>query len=253
MVGVKRAIIPAAGLSSRMYPYTKHINKLMLPILNKPIVHYLVDECVDAGIKEIIISGSNLKDVKDYFRKDPNLRKMVKKFGNRFGMNKLKSTEEHCKIIYVTQKRPRGWEYELYRARKKLKGEPFAVLFADCIYPEKKHSLKYLVKRFNKTGENLTSSVGRYVFRPDVLRILKKLNFQDGDPNKKSEHDFIKQVMKHKGLQFLYKVIGKYALETGKPLDYIKTQTYFALHDKSIKKEYKKYLKKIMKNEVRRY
>ena len=57
MTKVKKAIIPAAGIGSRLFPYTKHINKLMLPILNKPIIQYLVDELVDSGIEEIIITG----------------------------------------------------------------------------------------------------------------------------------------------------------------------------------------------------
>ncbi|MBT3304655.1 NTP transferase domain-containing protein [Candidatus Woesearchaeota archaeon] len=179
MTKVKKAIIPAAGIGSRLFPYTKHINKLMLPILNKPIIQYLVDELVDSGIEEIIITGRYLKAIKEYFRATPQLLEITRKLGQRGSLSKLKTAKRKCKITFVKQNKPTGWMFEVYNARKFLK-DNFIVVFSDLLYHSRTPAAKQAINVFNKKETNIHAS-GRFVFTPNLIKILSKINFKAGE------------------------------------------------------------------------
>jgi UTP--glucose-1-phosphate uridylyltransferase len=241
MKKVKKAIIPAAGLGSRMFPYTKGVNKLMLPILNKPSIHYLVDELVKSGIKEIIISGRNLDMIKNYFKNDPNLLEMTSKFGHKGALPKLKKTKCKCKIHYIEQKKPMGWMYEIYNSKNKINNEPFAVVLSDILYNSKEPALKQVIKQFEKSKTNIYS-VGRYIFNPTIFKILKKQRFKKGDDYTVVNNVFNYIETKESFLN--YSIKGK-RFTIGEPINYLKTITFFALQNKEVKKDYLQYLKSL--------
>ncbi len=245
MVKVKKAIIPAAGFGSRMYPYTKKINKLMLPLLNKPVVHYLVDELERSGIKEIIISGRYLKSVSDYFKKNKKFDVLVSKYGKEHASEKIKSTEKKISLIFLEQPQPKGWVYELKNAKRYLKKEPFVVMFSDVLWHSEIPVTKQLISLFNKTKQNICSR-GRFVFSPKIFELISGLKFKLGDPNKTTENHFMSLVLKNCLNQNNIK--GK-TFDIGNPIEYFKTFVFFSLHSR-IKKDCKTYMKEILKKRI---
>lgn len=236
MKTVKKAVIPAAGLGSRMFPYTKHINKLMVPILNKPVVQYLVDEIVASGIKEVIISGRYLDIVKDYFRYDKNLVNMTTKFGHKGAQQLLKIPDKKCKIIFLEQKQPKGWMYELYNARKYLKKEPFAVVFSDIVYCTDKPVLKQMIGKFKETNHCIYAN-GRYIMKPEnVFPLLEKRKFVLGD-----DFTAVNEIVKKLNSlgKITYMPINEKCFHIGNLADFIKANICFAMKDPELRKELK--------------
>lgn len=136
MVGIKnitKAIIPVAGLGTRMLPATKAIPKELLPILNKPIIHYVVEEAIDAGIKQIIfITNSKKKAIENYFDSNFFLESSLEKTKKKKLLESLKDTiSKSISISSVRQNKPLGLGDAIYRASKFINNEPFAVLLPD--------------------------------------------------------------------------------------------------------------------------
>ncbi|MCL4325223.1 MAG: UTP--glucose-1-phosphate uridylyltransferase [Candidatus Thermoplasmatota archaeon] len=119
---VRKAVIPAAGLGTRFYPLTKEQPKEMLPVVDKPTIHYVVEEAVNSGIEDIlIILGRNKDVIVDYF--DKSLRY------NNGGVD----IWNKCNIYYVRQKEQIGLADAIRYARAHVNDEPFAVLLGDTI------------------------------------------------------------------------------------------------------------------------
>ncbi len=122
--GVRKAVIPAAGLGTRLYPFTKVLPKEMLPLLNKPLIHYVVEEAVAAGVDDILIVVSRNKEALiDYFDKPPS------------GLeDNVTNLLEKATIYYVRQREALGLGDAIRYARKHVGGEPFAVLLGDTVF-----------------------------------------------------------------------------------------------------------------------
>ncbi len=238
---VKKAIIPAAGLGSRMFPLTKNTNKLMLPIINKPVIQLLCEEAYHSGIKEIIITGRNLNEIKKYFKKSKTLVEMTKNFGHKGSVKKLNEVFDKCKIRFIEQKKPRGWMHEIYLAKRWLKNDSFAVLFSDIIYDSKISALKQLVKKHKKTKLHIHSN-GRYIFKPSVFKFINKQKFFLGDDAKVVAS--VLSELDSKG-EFLHVPIEGEVFDTGEPLDYIKAITHFTLKNKEIGPSYQQHIREL--------
>jgi len=240
---ITTAIIPAAGLGSRMFPYTKHINKLMLPILNKPVIHYLVDELYKSGITKIIISGRNLGLIEEYFKYDQKLITHTKSFGHKGTLQSLKDINKEVKIIYLDQKEPKGWMYEIYHAKELLTRKPFAVAFSDTLTYAKEPVTKQLIKKHLETNLNILSN-GRYIFTNDIITILEKQKFSLGDDAISVNQVLSKLISKG---NLLYLPLEEKFLDVGTPINYLKTMTFFGINSDLTKKEYINYLKELSK------
>jgi UTP--glucose-1-phosphate uridylyltransferase len=124
MGGVRKAVIPAAGLGTRLYPFTKVLPKEMLPLLNKPLIHYVVEEAVAAGVDDILIVVSRNKEALiDYFDKPPS--------GLEDNVTHLL---EKATLYYVRQREALGLGDAIRYARKHVGDEPFAVLLGDTVF-----------------------------------------------------------------------------------------------------------------------
>ena len=131
---VRKAVIPAAGLGTRMLPATKTVPKEMLPLVDKPAIQYIVEEAVAAGIEDILIITSRSKSaMDDYFDYVPELEERLAASGKTGELGVVRGTADLANIFYVRQKETRGLGHAIARARRFVGDEPFAVLLGDDI------------------------------------------------------------------------------------------------------------------------
>ncbi len=131
---IKKAVIPAAGLRTRVIPITKAMPKEMLPIVDKPSIQYIVEEAVAAGIEDILIILSRGKGiVEDHFDRSPELEERLSATGKEEMLREVKAISELANITYLRQRELKGLGHAGYEARSFVGDEPFAVLYGDDV------------------------------------------------------------------------------------------------------------------------
>lgn len=134
MAIISKAVIPAAGFGTRHLPITKAIAKEMLPILDRPAIDYVVEECVLSGITDICIVVSRGKSmIADYFDRVPEIESSLAKAGKTALLEKMNAYMGKVHITYVRQPEMRGTAYAVDLCRDFAAGEPFALLFPDDV------------------------------------------------------------------------------------------------------------------------
>ena len=136
---IKQAIIPLAGLGTRLLPLTSVFAKELLPINGKPGLEYIIDECIEAGIKEIIFIISNKKImIKNYFNNDVFFKKIIKKKKDKRISNEYKKILKYKKMIkFVYQNNPRGTGDAVLKAKNFIKDNYFLMLLPDDLIVKK--------------------------------------------------------------------------------------------------------------------
>ena len=143
---VRKAIIPAAGLGTRLLPNTKSIPKEMLPLVDKPVIQYIVEEAVTAGIEEIlIITNRGKSPIEDYFDYAPDLEERLLADGKEEDAKTVRAVADMADVFFVRQKETKGLGHAVWRARNFVNNEPFAVLLGDDIMLSRTPVLKQLV------------------------------------------------------------------------------------------------------------
>ena len=143
---VRKAVIPAAGLGTRLLPLTKSMPKEMLPIVDRPAIHYVVEEAVKSGIDDIlIITGKGKRAIEDYFDRNFELEFYLKEKGKLEALKQIEEIGEMVDIYYVRQKKPLGLGDAILHAEKHVNGEPFAVLLGDDIIVSHNPAIKQLI------------------------------------------------------------------------------------------------------------
>jgi UTP--glucose-1-phosphate uridylyltransferase len=131
---IKKAVIPAAGLGTRFLPATKAQPKEMLPIIDTPTIQYVVQECVDSGIEDIlIISGKGKRSIEDHFDRNYELEARITEREDEAIYKQLRYIENMANIHFIRQKELNGLGDAIYHARFHCGNEPFAVLLGDTI------------------------------------------------------------------------------------------------------------------------
>jgi len=131
---VRKAVIPAAGLGTRMLPATKSVPKEMLPILNKPAIQYIVEEAVDSGIEDILIITNRGKNaIEDYFDYAPDLEESLKRANKTSAYDAVRYPTEMANVFFVRQKETKGLGHAVWCAKRFVGDEPFAVLLGDDV------------------------------------------------------------------------------------------------------------------------
>ena len=144
---VRKAIIPAAGLGTRLLPNTKSIPKEMLPLVDKPVIQYIVEEAVAAGVEQIlIITNRGKTSIEDYFDYAPDLEERLLADGKRKDAEIVHSVADMADVVFMRQKETKGLGHAVWRARSFVGDEPFAVLLGDDIMLGRKPVLKQLVE-----------------------------------------------------------------------------------------------------------
>jgi len=131
---IKKAVIPAAGFGTRFLPVTKAQPKEMLPIIDTPTIQYVVQECVDSGIEDIlIISGKGKRAIEDHFDRNFELESRIQEKEDEALYTQLRHIESMANIHFIRQKELNGLGDAIYHARFHCEHEPFAVLLGDSV------------------------------------------------------------------------------------------------------------------------
>lgn len=154
-----KAVIAAAGFGTRFLPQTKAMPKEMLPLIDKPIIQYVVEELVEAGIKDIIIVGNaNKRAIEDHFDEpSEELLNNLRAGGEKKAplIDQVKSIAYMANFIYIRQKGPYGNATPLLCASHLLKDEPFIYMFADDFFIAKPNSTQQLINLYQEKGGNV--------------------------------------------------------------------------------------------------
>lgn len=235
---ITKAVIPAAGLGTRMYPFTKEQPKLIIPILNKPVIEYLLEELTASGIKEIVIVSNHMTELQKLFKHDIHLMEMLKRLKKDTALKRIKHLESLGKVDLVRQDEPMGWLHEVLHAKQYLKKAPFLMSFSDVLYISKVPAAKQVIDIYKRTGKNVNANT-RYVLKPEIFDLLEKQEFKEGNDYNGM---WILGHLGNRNQIINYHIRGTFC-DMGDPLNYLKSQTLFGLNDLNIRQEYKNFLK----------
>jgi len=157
---VRKVIIPVAGFGTRFLPATKATPKEMLPIIDKPVIQYIVEEAVAAGIEDVILVTSHMKrPVEDHFDDNEELERWLEKQGKKSLLEEIKGISQLANFIYVRQKGPYGNATPVKNVEHIIGDEPFAVLFGDDVFDCKTPRLRQMLDVYEKYGGPVLASI----------------------------------------------------------------------------------------------
>jgi UTP--glucose-1-phosphate uridylyltransferase len=156
---VRKAVIPAAGLGLRFLPMTKAQPKEMLPVVDRPVIQYVVEEAILSGIEDIlIITGKGKRTIEDHFDISCELDRRLRQKNDRMLMAQEESLSNMADIHYIRQKKQKGLGDAILYARKHCDDEPFAVLLGDTITVSKaKTCTSQMMDAFDKYGRTIVA------------------------------------------------------------------------------------------------
>ena len=175
---VRKAVFPVAGLGTRFLPATKAMAKEMLPIVDKPLIQYAVEEAYASGITEIIfVTGAGKSAIENHFDHTCELEHTLMARGKDTQLKEIHALiPESGSIIYTRQNQPLGLGHAIWCARNIVGNEPFAVLLADDLIKAQKPVLKQMIEKFEELQASIVSVVE--VEREDTA----KYGILDADP-----------------------------------------------------------------------
>ena len=288
MSSIRKLVIPVAGLGTRFLPATKAQPKEMLPVVDKPIIQYVVEDAVKSGITDIImVTGPGKRAVEDHFSPSDELIRSLKKQGKTELAEQVKKIADLANFIFVRQKGPYGNGTPVLSAKDVVGDEPFAVMWGDeFFYTPKKPQLKQLIevyekyhspvltayevkrndtKRYgildaSKVGPGVyqvkgvvekpgperapshLATLGAFILTPDIFEALE--NTKLGRGGELWLVDAIVKIIK-KSPVYAREVEGIY-YDTGSKLGYLRANVDFALRDKTLGADFRKYLKSVV-------
>ena len=164
---IRKAVLPVAGLGTRVLPATKVIPKEMLPIVDKPTLQYIVEEAVAAGIEEIIFVISRSKRaIEDHFDSFPELELTLERKGKRKELAELRALQEAATYTSIRQSEPLGLGHAVLCAKELVGDEPFIVMLGDIIIPPEAPCLPQLIEVHERYGGSVLSLV---TLPPEVI------------------------------------------------------------------------------------
>lgn len=285
---IRKLVIPVAGLGTRFLPATKAQPKEMMPVVDKPIIQYVVEDAVRSGITDIIlVTGPGKRAVEDHFSPNYELINWLKKQDKKDMAEEVKKISDLANFIYVRQKGPYGNGTPVLCAKSVVGDEPFAVMWGDeFFYSPKKPQLKQLIEVYEKYGDPVITtykvddegtnrygiidalevengvyqvkkivekpgpdkapshlaSLGGFIFTPDIFESLE--NTKLGKGGELWLADANAKLLKKRPI-YAKLVEGEY-YDTGSKLGYLRANVDFALRDKKLADQFRKYLKGVV-------
>jgi|SRR5579883_94342 UTP--glucose-1-phosphate uridylyltransferase len=148
---IRKAVIPAAGLGTRLLPATKATPKEMLPLADKPSIQYIIEEAVASGIEHIIVITSRTKRIiEDHFDSAPELERMLEQKGDYKTLEMLKKIEDMAQVTFTRQPAPRGLGHAILQAKDLVGDEPFGVMLPDDLVDNGMPCLRQLMDVYER-------------------------------------------------------------------------------------------------------
>ena len=155
---VSKAVIPAAGLGTRFLPATKAMPKEMLPIVDRPVIQYVVEEAVAAGLSDLLmITGRNKNTLENHFDRVAELEQVLSQKGDEKKLFSVQASNQLADIHYTRQGDPRGLGHAVLRAKSHVGHNSFAVLLGDDILDSRDACLTQMLKLHEGTGDNVVA------------------------------------------------------------------------------------------------
>lgn len=154
MTRIKKAILPVAGFGTRFLPATKAQPKEMLPVVDKPVIQYLVEEAVEAGIEEVIfVTGRGKRAIEDHFDVSFELEETLVEKNKQDLLQAVQKISNLAKFSYVRQPLPLGDGHAIFQASHIIGDEPVLVLFGDCLFDSQVPASKQLIETYEKYND----------------------------------------------------------------------------------------------------
>lgn len=159
MQKIRKAVLPVAGFGTRVLPATKSLPKEMLPVFDRPAVHWVVDEALEAGIEHFVfVTGRNKNAIEDYFDRAYELEESLRRAGKTVQLKMLEDMlPEAGSKSFVRQQSPLGLGHAVWCARDIIGNEPFAVLLPDVLIQGTPSCLKQLIDVYDQIGGNVVA------------------------------------------------------------------------------------------------
>ena len=155
---VRKAVLPAAGWGTRFLPATKAQPKEMLPLVDKPVIQYAVEEAVAAGIEQIIIvTSSQKRAIEDHFDVSYELEHLLEERGDVEMLRRIKHISDLAQIAYVRQKEQLGLGHAVLMAKELIGHEPFAVILSDDVVVGDRPCIGQLIHAYNETHSSVVA------------------------------------------------------------------------------------------------
>lgn len=178
---ITKAVIPVAGLGTRFLPITKSVPKEMLPIVDKPTLSYIIDECIDSGITDILLITSPYKKViEDYFDQNYELEKRLVEREKLQELNYLNTKPKNVNIYFIRQGEPQGSGHAIKLAKTFVGNDSFAVLYGDDVMKSTIPALKQLINLHEQTSANI---IGCLEVKKELSSKYGMIKFQEKSTN----------------------------------------------------------------------
>ena len=208
---IKKAIIPAAGLGTRVLPASKSCPKEMLPIVDKPAIQYIVEEAVASGIRDILIITNRGKEIiEDHFDHSVELENILKARGREDTLKELNDLANMANIYYLRQKETRGLGDAVLRAKEFVGNEPFAVLYGDDVIIGETPTTSELLEAYEKYGKSV---VGIKEVSDQAICKYCSLAVEKLDDKTYAVSDMIEKPQPHEKLSN-FSILGRCVLES---------------------------------------
>lgn len=206
---VKKAVIPAAGMGTRVLPASKAIPKEMLPIVDKPAIQYIVEEAVKSGIEDILIIISRGKSaIEDHFDYAPELEQLLSQKGRTEVCEELKALADMANITFIRQKKARGLGDAILHAKSFVGNEPFAVLYGDDVICSEVPVCKQLCDAY---AEHEKGVVGMKKVTEEAIQKYSSMAIRPIKDNWFEVYDMIEKPKPNEILS-LYSILGRCVL-----------------------------------------
>src|SRR5438552_9021770 len=155
---VRKAVFPAAGLGTRFLPATKAQPKEMLPLVDKPIIQYVIEEAVASGVDNIVmVTGRGKSAIEDHFDVSYELESILQQRGKTDLLRQVRDISDLIKLTYVRQKEALGLGHAILVTREVVGDEPFAVMLGDDIIDADVPCLRQMIEVYEKYGQSVVA------------------------------------------------------------------------------------------------
>ncbi|MBE6651121.1 MAG: UTP--glucose-1-phosphate uridylyltransferase GalU [Ruminococcaceae bacterium] len=203
---VRKAVIPAAGLGTRMLPAAKAVPKEMMPIVDKPAMHYQIEEAVASGITDIlIITNRGKESIEDYFDYSPEYERHLEMKGKAEELEALRSIANMANITFIRQKEAKGLGHAVLCAKEFIGNEPFAVLYGDDLIESDTPTTKKLVEIYEKYQKG---AVGVSLVLPELIHKYCSLKVEAVEERIFSCTDMVEKPSPDKVMSY-YSILGR--------------------------------------------